>query len=435
LNPQRLNILLVDDSQDYFLIVEEMLYEVTDWQCELEWVNTFEQGLEAICRAAHDIYLLDYHLGNRKGTDLLREVVGQGCKGPFILLTADDNREVDLEVMKSGAADFLMKGEVTPRLLERSMRYARERAQALEALRESEQRYALVVEASNDGIWDWKLGPNSVYFSERWKEMLGFAAEEIGDQPSEWFERVHDEDLAQLYLELNGHLDGRLPFFETEFRMLHRDGTYHWMHCRGVALRDKAGKAFQMAGSLSDITRRKLLEEELQHDALHDHLTGLPNRTLFLDRLEQALEISLDRPDYAFAVLFLDLDGFKRINDTLGHLFGDQLLVTTARRLEGCLRANDTVARFGGDEFVILLNDYRDPSDPVVIAERILSHLSVPFNLSGNEVAISVSIGITVSRLGYERSEDVLRDADAAMYQAKQGGRSRYIPFAPIPLV
>ncbi|HSP06734.1 MAG TPA: PAS domain S-box protein, partial [Acidobacteriota bacterium] len=300
---------------------------------------------------------------------------------------------------------------------------------AEEALRESEERYALAARGANDGLWDWNLKTNEVYFSARWKLMLGWEEKDVAANPEEWFRRVHPDDLERVKTGIATHLEGITPHFENEHRMQHRDGSYRWMLTRGLTVGDGSGKPYRMAGSQTDITERKLAEEQLLHDAFHDALTNLSNRALFMDRLAGAVARARRREDYLFAVLFLDVDRFKVVNDSLGHLAGDQLLVTMARRLETCLRPGDTVARLGGDEFAVLLEDISDVSDSIRVAERIQRELEQPFILGGNEVFASASVGIAPATSIYERAEDVLRDADTAMYRAKALGKARHQVF------
>jgi diguanylate cyclase (GGDEF)-like protein/PAS domain S-box-containing protein len=296
---------------------------------------------------------------------------------------------------------------------------------AEEALRESEERYALAMRGANDGLWDWNLRTGRIYFSPRWLEMLGIVEPANSGLPEEWLNRVHAEDVDTLRSVIASHREGLTAHFRVEYRILHSDGGYRWMLCRGTAIRDETGKATRMAGSQTDITQRREAEEQLLRDALHDGLTGLPNRVLFSDRLERSLARIARDPSHRFAVLFLDLDRFKVINDSLGHGLGDQLLVALARRLVTCLRPGDTVARLGGDEFTILLEDQRTPDDAAEVAKRVLEELKKPFVLDSHEVYVSASIGITRSDVGYARPQDVLRDADTAMYRAKAGGKAR----------
>lgn len=304
-----------------------------------------------------------------------------------------------------------------------------ERKQFEEALRESQERYALAVQGANDGLWDWDLRTNQIYFSPRWKTMLGYEEAEISNSPQEWLSRVHPDEAKWLETQVAAHLEGRTRHLEIEHRMRHRDGSYRWMLSRGFAVRDNNRKAYRMAGSQTDITERKHAEHQLVHHALHDDLTGLANRTLFMDRLQQAIERSKRMLAYKFAVLFMDLDRFKVLNDSLGHIVGDQLLVAIARRLESCLRSVDTIARLGGDEFTVLLEGIHDADDACHLAERIHQALQAPFSLSGQEVFTSASIGIAMSETEYSRPEDLLRNADTAMYRAKTLGRSRHALF------
>lgn len=306
-----------------------------------------------------------------------------------------------------------------------------ERQQAVAALKESEERYFLAMRGANDGLWDWNLKNNSLYYSPRWKSMLGYEENEVGNTLSEWFVRVHPDDIERLNAEILAHLQNSSPDLSSEYRVLHKDGEYRWVMCRGLAVRDANGTAYRMAGSMTDITIRKRAEEQIIYDAFHDSLTGLPNRALFQDRLGRAIEHNRRNPADLFAVIYLDFDRFKLVNDSLGHSIGDQLLVASARRLENCIRSSDTVARLGGDEFVILLEDVAGEADARMVADRVLNDLSLPYHLGGHQVFSSASIGLVLSIWDYERPEEVLRDADIAMYRAKLMGKARTVLFTP----
>ncbi len=297
------------------------------------------------------------------------------------------------------------------------------------ALRESEERYALAASGAADGIWDWDLRTGLAYFSPRWKAILGYDDGEIAPRLEAWLDRVHPEDLARVKAELASHLEARSAHFLSEHRLRHKDGGYRWVLVRALAVRDGSGRAYRMAGSFTDVTDRKRAEEQLVHDALHDALSGLPNRAFFMSLLDRAIKRMQRHPTYLFAVLFVDLDRFKVVNDSLGHGVGDQLLVAIAARLNRCLRPGDVVARLGGDEFTILLEDIRDASDATRVAERVQAALAEPFVLDGHEVFTSASIGIALSTAGHHRPEYFLRDADTAMYRAKSRGKARYEMF------
>jgi diguanylate cyclase (GGDEF)-like protein/PAS domain S-box-containing protein len=305
----------------------------------------------------------------------------------------------------------------------------KERTRIQEALKKSEERYALAACGANDGLWDWNLTTNEIYFSSRWKSMLGFQDDQIGNSMQEWFSRVHQDDISKLKKDISDHLSDRTPHFENEHRLLNKEDVYLWMLSRGLAVRDSDGITIRMAGSLTDITNRKKAEEQLIQNAFYDALTGLPNRALFMDRLQMAFAYKKRHKDHLFAVLFLDLDRFKNINDSFGHLIGDELLVLVSDRLKTHMRPDDTIARFGGDEFVMLLGDIKEVNDATYIADRINTILKEPFQLMHHELYVSVTTGIAISADEYRQPEEILRDADTAMYNAKSRGKGGYLVF------
>jgi diguanylate cyclase (GGDEF)-like protein/PAS domain S-box-containing protein len=306
-----------------------------------------------------------------------------------------------------------------------------ERQRAEEALRQSEERYALAVEGANDGLWDWNMQTQQMFYSPRWKQMLGYTDGEITNSANEWFNRIYVEDRASLSEAIRAHIRGETEHFEHEHRLRHRNGIYTWFQARGLVYRDEQKVAIRMAGSLTDISARKLAEERLLHDARHDTLTKLLNRTSMVDRLRMALDRLRRRPEYLFAVLFIDLDRFKDINDSFGHGVGDELVVAVGKMLTTLVRPTDSVARLGGDEFVILLEDIRDVSDATRVAERIRLELRSADLLVGHQIFITASTGIVLSTTGYVNPEDLLRDADIAMYRAKAYGRDAFEIFDP----
>jgi diguanylate cyclase (GGDEF)-like protein/PAS domain S-box-containing protein len=302
------------------------------------------------------------------------------------------------------------------------------RKQAEAALRASEERYALAARGANDGLWDWEVQGGAAFYSDRWTGILGYEMIEIEETIDWWLDRIHPEDREQVMLELDMHLTGESEQFQSEHRVRHRDGTYRWVLMRGLAVRDPEGKPHRMAGSLTDVSERKRIEESLARDALYDPLTGLPNRAFFMNLLQRAARRVQRRQEYQFAVLFMDLDRFKVVNDSLGHETGDRLLVGVAQRLEKCLRPGDVVARLAGDEFCVLVDNIMGPSDAVRVAERVQEALQAPFHLNDHRVFAMASIGIATSTTGVE-AEHVLRDADTAMYRAKARGRGRFEVF------
>jgi diguanylate cyclase (GGDEF)-like protein/PAS domain S-box-containing protein len=385
--------------------------------------------LERVQRDAVDLVLLDIEMPEVSGLDALQKLRERysAAELPIIMVTAKAQSEDIVKALDLGANDYLTKPIDFPVAVARiGTQLSHKHAQ--EALKESEERYALAARGSNDGLWDWNLSASVVHFSPRWKAMLGYQEREIGDKPEEWFDRIHDADRERVKEEIATHQRGLTPHFESEHRVLHKDGSFRWMLSRGVAIHDDSGNALRMAGSQTDITEGKV----------SDPLTGLPNRLLFIDRVGRLIKHTKRHKDQLFAVLFMDLDGFKMINDSMGHLIGDQLLLGVANRLEKGLRSTDTVARLGetftvarlgGDEFTVLLDDIKDPSDAERAADRMMKALASPFVLGGKEVFTSVSIGIALSNAAYEQPEEILRDADTAMYRAKSLGKARYEVF------
>jgi len=422
-------ILMVEDNPGDARLIRTLLERTALKPLHLTAVDRVSKAVDYLRNNGRvDVVLLDVSLpDSRHGTlDSLTRIKAEAPDLPLILLTGIDDEDLAVRAVREGAQDYLVKKEVDGGLLGRAIRYAIERKRAEMALRDSEERYALAVDGAKDGLWDWDLKKDSIYFSSRWKSMLGFQNGDITGCPAEWFNRVHPDDLPVVQLALSAHLAGRAPDFESEHRMLHRNGGWRWVLSRGLAVRNEAGEAYRMAGSQSDITARKAAEERLLHDAFHDPLTGLPNRALFMDRLGMAIAHAKRRLSYTYAVLFIDLDRFKNVNDSLGHSAGDELLIAVARRLESCLRPGDTVARLGGDEFTILLDEVADVDHAVQVAQRMHKEMARPFRVHGHEVFVTMSLGITVGAGGdYDRPEDVLRDADTAMYGAKSSGKAR----------
>src|SRR5437762_7667287 len=400
LRPSRL--LIVDDNE---MNRDMLARRLTRKGYVIGLASSAKELLERVQRDAVDLVLLDIEMPNISGLDALKTLREHYSPAqlPIIMVTAKTQSDDIVAALELGANDYLTKPIDFPVALARiGTQLSHKHAQ--EALKESEERYALAARGSNDGLWDWNLSANVVHFSPRWKAMLGYQESEIGDRPEEWFERIHDADRERVKEEIAAHQKRLTPHFESEHRVLHKDESFRWMLSRGVAVHDGSGNALRMAGSQTDITEGKV----------SDPLTGLPNRLLFIDRVGRLIKHTKRRKDHLFAVLFLDLDGFKMINDSAGHLIGDQLLLGVANRLEKCLRSTDTVARLGetftvarlgGDEFTILLDDIRDPSDAKSAAERLMKGLASPVPWGGKEGFTSVSIGTAWQHAAYVRRE------------------------------
>lgn len=413
-------VLLVEDTQSEADLTSFYLSRATSGQYQLTHVNCLQAGIEHLAaKQVPDIILLDLHLPDcedLEGFEALRTMLPDVA---VIILTNFMDDELALRAVREGAQDYLIKKEVDTALLTKSIRYAIERQAADAALRESEERYALAVAGASEGIWDWNLVTGQAYFSPRWKLLLGIADDVDSTDINAWFDRVHPDDQTGLQAALQAHFSDVDHHFEYEHRVRDVAGEYRWMLSRGQAICGADGKCYRIAGSLADVTDRKRSEDQLRHDALHDVLTGLPNRSLFMDRLAQAMRLSERDATRRYAVLFFDLDRFKNINDSLGHAVGDGLLRAIAQRLTTVLRPSDTLARLSGDEFAILLSYVTSADDATEVAQRIHDLLGEEFQVQGHAIYPTVSIGIAMAASQYEGPEQVVRDADLAMYRAK----------------
>jgi diguanylate cyclase (GGDEF)-like protein/PAS domain S-box-containing protein len=422
---ESLRILLVEDDEDDFVLTRSMLLVPGPTWFQLEWEQSYVPALEAIREARHDLYLVDYRLGDRTGLDLVRDAWDAEPPAPVIVLTGQDDHAVDLQASELGVTDYLVKGTIDAPSLERTIRYAVRHHQVVADLRRSEERYAVAVQATNDGIWDWDLAGESMHFSERFKALLGYADALDSDRPAAWFDLVHPDDLDRLRREIDLHLAGTSPHFENEHRIRHADGGWRWVLTRGLTTRAADGRPQRITGSLSDITDRRVAQERLIHDALHDSLTGLPNRALFLDRLTQGLRHLERDASYACGLLYFDIDRFKLVNDSISHSAGDRLLIELAHRVGQVLRPGDTLARLGGDEFALLLDGAITPAGALEVAGRVAQAIERPIRFDRRELSVSASIGIAHNLDGCVNAEELIRNADIAMYDAKARGGGR----------
>ena len=305
-----------------------------------------------------------------------------------------------------------------------------ERTRAEREVRQTVERLTLAAEGANDGLWQWSLATGEFYVSGRWRAMIGLAPDARITRAEDWLNRVHAEDVSGLKASLQAHLAGHTEFFEHEHRIRHEDGSYRRFLCRGLAVKAGPERPGRIAGSFTDTTDQAIAEERLRSIGFLDPLTGLVNRGIFVEGLGRRLdEFATRRTGNSFAVLYLDLDRFKIVNDSLGHLVGDELLIAASRRLESCLRPGDALARLGGDEFSILLNGLADDAQANAIALRIQHALRAPFSIGGREVFTSASIGIAFGPAHYSSPDEVMRDADTAMYHAKARGKARHEVF------
>lgn len=451
----------VFDSTGEVLGVEGFITDITELKRAEEALRSSEAELRALFAAMTDaIFVFDAEgrclkiaptnpeLLSKPAPELLGKTLYQvfdrqqaETTMSYIRQAIQEKRTVNVEYsLQTGGEEIWFSADISPTLENSVVWVARnvtQRKRAEAALRQAEANYRSIFEHALEGIFQSSADGRFLSVNPALAKIYGYAS------PEELIASLTDIE-HQLYVEPHRRTEfvaliqnqDEVSGFESQ--IYRKDGSIIWISESARAVRHpNTGELLYYEGMVEDITEHKRVKEDLQERAFYDPLTGLPNRALFMDRLSHTVERAKRHPNYRFAVLFLDLDRFKFINDSLGHLVGDQLLVAIARRLERCLRAEDTVARLGGDEFTILLENITDVSQATRVAERILQELVAPFNLDSNEVFTAASIGIVLSRevgadalrTDYDRPEDLLRDADTALYRAKALGKGRYEVF------
>lgn len=436
-------ILIVDDEPQIVEIIKQALSVYIPGSIiltESTGINTISLVLDE----RPDLILLDIILPRISGLELCQQIKSdpETKHIPVILMTGlKTDRQLKIKSLSLGADGFLVKpfdlAEVAAqvkamlrlKLAEDALKKERDELKNMVAkqaltISDIELRWQMVLEAGNDGIWDWDVKSNSMFLSSSWRRTLQ-QPEDKAYRIVDMFRLINGDDRARLRKTLSGYLSRRIENFQVQMRMMCGNGQYRWMLYRGVAVWDENGLPVRMIGVQTDINEQKEMELRLQDMAHHDTLTGLPNRVLLYDRAQQLLA-QARRKKSLIAFLFIDLDKFKPVNDNYGHDVGDLLLRTVAKRLLGAMRMIDTVARIGGDEFVIMLPDIKSPKHVNPIAIRVLELLHRPFAIKQHRVEISGSVGISFYPRDGESVEELIKFADEAMYRAKQGGRAAY---------
>ena len=388
------------------------------------------EALERLAKERFDLILLDIMMPGISGFEAvpLIRALPSAQNTPIVFISALNDRDNEERGLALGAIDFIFK-PIRVSLVKLRIRNILRVASLSRALQASEERLRLVMDATGEGIWDWDVASGLVQHNAAWYHILGLNSEEGALPVQTFIERVHPEDLPTLNERLADCVSGTTTDYISEHRLRHADGHYVWVADRGkVVTRDDEGRARRVVGSMRNIDELKRNEEERFRLAFFDPLTGLPNRRLLLDRLQQALAVKQRTQDFG-ALMFLDMDHFKELNDTHGHAMGDALLTTVADRLRQSVRHEDTVSRFGGDEFVVLVSRLgSDPDaalkDATAIAEKLLATLNQPYQLGSLTYPSTPSIGLTLFSARDVSHEEVIRRADSAMYRAKNEGRN-----------
>jgi len=298
-----------------------------------------------------------------------------------------------------------------------------------EALRNSEERYKLALECSNDSIWEWNLVTGEFFAPDKLYDITGYKLKKKINFTKLFNEIIHPDDLDIARKDFQNHINNRTEIYKSEYRIKISDGSYVWISSRGKAIRDSEDKAIKLAGSITNISDRKSSEDKIKFMAFYDSLTKLPNRTLFMNRLNEQLELS-NLKNAEGAVFFIDLDNFKNINDTMGHDYGDKLLMYLAKQFESLIDEKDTICRLGGDEF-ILLHPYFKESEVEYYAKRLLVLFNKAFKIDGKQMYITASIGVALYPKDGIDTNTILKNADSAMYKAKELGKNRFMLFDP----
>lgn len=438
-----IKILIVDDDTDDIVLIKDFLQSgMKGVKCVLDHASSLSEAISCVSRTDYEVCLFDYRLGEVDGLDVLRRIRAEGVAAPVIFLTGQGDEEIAVEAMKAGAVDYLPKAKLSSELLCQSVRYAMElrekemaRKKAEAALKESEELNRAVLNSLTSHIAVLDRTGNILVINKAWERFArengdpSFSHTGIGVNYLEVCQRALErgcEDAQRALVGIQSILGSLQDQFTLEYPC-HSRKEKRWFLMRVTPLLNPRGGAVIIH---MNITERKQAEQIIHHLAYHDPLTGLPNRVLFNDHL--ALELAhAQRNKRMLAVIFLDLDRFKTINDTLGHAMGDQLLQEVAKRLRSCLREGDTVARLGGDEFMLLLPGITHGEDVAKIARRILEVLKPPFNLEGRELHISSSLGISLYPSDGRNAETLIKNADAAMYRTKEQGRGTYQFYTP----
>jgi len=427
-----LNLLLVEDSLIDAKIILSMLSKIEYTNFKTDHVETLADAKKYLQKKKFDLIILDLMLPDSDALDTFNTIKTKSCGTPIIILTSIDDNDNALNSLANGAQDYLIKGCLRKDLLSHSILYAIERNQLMLKLKNKlkeldllKTRLEYIIQSNPAVIYTKNIDKmhDFVFISENMKKIFGYDPEQFIKDQSLWQKNIHPEDLSRIKPQMESLSLKRC--YICEYRFQHKNGEWRWVHDEARVARDEEGKDTEVVGYLADITERKQLDENIKHYAMYDQLTDLPNRRLFMDRAEQAIARAR-REQKGFALLYIDLDKFKPINDTFGHTAGDAVLQEVASRMKAMVRSTDTVARIGGDEFAIILQDLENIKYAGIVAQKLINSIIKPISLNKNSCSVGASIGISYYPIIASDIDTLLLTADNSMYKAKLKGGNRF---------
>ena len=420
----RKRILLIEDNPGDARLLREMLKEEGAKGIELTQVSAMKDAEEKLATLAFDVILLDLGLPDADGLGAVRRAHAAAPHVPVVVLTGLDDEALALRTLQEGAEDYLIKGQIESRGLVRALRYAVERKTMEEALSVEQDRAQVTLNSIGDAVICTDALGSITFMNVIAAKMTGWSSEEAGGRAMSEVFRILDSETREATpdpMERALRQD-RTVHLPANSLLLRRNGSEVPIEDSVAPIHDRNGNAIGAVIVFRDVSAAKAMALQMAHSAQHDYLTGLPNRMLLNDRIDQAIALA-PRHKKQVAVLFLDLDGFKHINDSLGHPVGDQMLQSIATRLVGCVRASDTVSRQGGDEFVVLLSESSQWEDAAITARKMLVAVAEPHQIGSHFLHITTSIGVSVFPDDGADAETLIKNADTAMYKAKENGR------------
>lgn len=413
-------ILIVDDTPTNLELISDVL---NDAGFDVAIATSGERAIKQIARRPPDLILLDIMMPGIDGFETCRRLKAQDVtrRIPIIFMSALTDTESKVSGLSIGAVDYITKPFKEQEVLAR-VRTHLKFSKIEKFLFKQQEQFSSLLNSLEEIVWSAQLNPfRLTYINPAVEQVLGYSVIELFNRPELWFDIVHPQDRHHFELVFEEIIDNQR--IDQEYRIFRSNGELCWLHLRAQAQRCEQG-GIRLDGITRDVSDRKKVEIQLIHDIHHDSLTGLANRVFFLEQVSFKLQRARQQNRYQFAILFIDLDRFKDINDSLGHVFGDRLLVQVAKILKSFFRPTDLVARLGGDEFTVLLDHIQSNEDVSMIADRVQQRIKIPCEIEGHSIFISASIGIVRGTPEYSKADELLRDADIAMYQAKGLGKA-----------